>query len=115
MSAKKINLREPRLLKAVNDVMKNYIIEPVESDNKNEAIFHVSRKPPAKRKVAKDPYIVTIFKDWSANPTCTCPDATSRPDLNGYCKHTIGTMMKHDEYKCQLMEIFMLEENDGQK
>ena len=109
MSTNKIDLREPRLLKATNDVMKNYIIKAVESESDNEAKFQVSRKTPAKGKAAKEPYIVTIFKDWSQNPSCTCPDAISRPELNGYCKHTIGTMMKHEEYKCQLMEIFITE------
>lgn len=109
MSTNKIDLREPRLLKATNDVMKNYIIKAVESDSNNEAKFHVSRKTPVKGKAAKEPYIVTILKDWSQNPSCNCPDAISRPELNGYCKHTIGTMMKHEEYKCQLMEIFITE------
>lgn len=102
---KKVDLREPRMLKATNDVMRNYIIEVVESQNPNEAKFQVSRK----NRGGKDFYIVVITKDWSANPTCTCPDATSRPELNGYCKHTIGTMMLHEEYKFQLMELFIME------
>ena len=63
MSVNKIDLREPRLLKATNDVMKNYIIKAVESESDNEAKFQVSRKTPAKGKAAKEPYIVTIFKE----------------------------------------------------
>lgn len=105
MSTKKVDLREPRMIRATNDVMKNYRVEALESQNPNEAKFHVSRK----NRGTKDPYLVVIIKDWSANPTCTCPDATSRPELNGYCKHTIATMMMNEDYKFQLMELFIME------
>lgn len=54
-------------------------------------------------------YTVRVDEEWGAEPACTCPDAVNlAPEKNkGYCKHIIAVLMKHDELRCQLLEMFL--------
>ncbi len=50
------------------------------------------------------PYIVSVDVDWQQVPTCTCPDHRRS---GGFCKHVIGVLLKTDELRCQLLELFL--------
>lgn len=52
------------------------------------------------------PYEVTALPDWSAAPTCTCPDH-QRTDTKGYCKHIIAVLLRDPALHCQLLELFL--------
>ena len=52
------------------------------------------------------PYEVTALPDWSAAPTCTCPDHL-RKETRGYCKHIIAVLLREPALHCQLLELFL--------
>ena len=101
------NIRDPRFLKAVQDVGLNYKILKIVDDGIHMK-FHVSRKTDVSYR-QRDPYLVSIRIDWSENPSCTCPDSMHRLSVKGFCKHVIGVMMGEPALKHQLIDLFLPE------
>jgi len=51
-------------------------------------------------------YVVTASRTWAHPPRCSCPDA-QRADVNGYCKHTLAVLTRHEDLQCQLLEVYL--------
>ncbi len=54
-------------------------------------------------------YVVRVHPEWLERPSCSCPDAAQRAKeyTRGYCKHVIGVLLSNEEFRCQLLEVFL--------
>lgn len=99
--------RETRISRAFREVVPHYLITtgggPKSPSGK--AVFQVQGKPGSPK--AGSNYTVTLARDWGAEPSCTCPDSARRTSLGGYCKHVIAVLLTHEEFRCQLLELFL--------
>ena len=82
MSDIQLAARELRMLRAANDVLKNYRFE---TNDAGEVEVTGGSKP----------YTVTVRPDWSERPHCTCPDH-KRTSHGGFCKHVIAVLLRDD-------------------
>ena len=90
--------RDVRVLRAARDVLTKYRISPrpVAGTEPSLRVFNVEG--------GSAPYIVSVDADWQQSPTCTCPDHRRS---EGFCKHVIGVLLKNDELRCQLLELYL--------
>jgi uncharacterized Zn finger protein len=95
-----LEARDARFLRAARDVLKRYRIT-AKRPKDGVAPFEVIG--------GEEPYTVVVHPEWTAAPTCTCPDAQRRAKDHtaGYCKHIIAVLLSHEELKCQLLELFL--------
>ena len=97
-----LRARDLRFLRAASEVLKRYRFHSGEAAEKDKPIcFEVSG--------GQEDYVVTVHPRWSANPTCTCPDASrlAREQNAGYCKHIIAVLLREKELQHQLLEILL--------
>lgn len=95
-----VRARDQRILRAARQVLKDYTIQPtVESEL--QAHFELSG--------GDSDYTVSVWKDWSGPPSCSCPDAAhrARDQTGGFCKHIIAVVMKEEELQCQLLDLLL--------
>lgn len=52
---------------------------------------------------------VTILKDWSSEPFCTCVDSLWNIDTDAgpFCKHLLAILMKFEHLHCQLLDVVL--------
>ncbi len=94
-----VTARDQRYLRAAEDVIRRYTLDRAEDDD-GVAVFTING--------GTRPYTVQVFPDWSATPTCTCPDAVHRAELTGgFCKHVIAVPLKHDDLRYQLLDVML--------
>jgi uncharacterized Zn finger protein len=93
MSTYTLGDRDRRMLRAANSVLKDYQFTSID-----RLRTRVSG--------GTTPYEVTAHPDWSARPSCTCPDHQGAAAA-GYCKHIIAVLMRDRELQCQLLELFL--------
>jgi hypothetical protein len=94
--------RDLRCRRAAVQVLRDYRIRPVQAGIER-LVFEV-------RKSEQTAYQVTVQRDWSVPPSCTCPDAEHRLQgvRNGsWCKHVIAVLMSRDELRGQLLDLFL--------
>lgn len=93
--------RDMRMIRAARDVSTRYSISRQPGLTNSKAWFDI--------RGGLKPYIVGIHPDWKERPTCTCPDAEKRALTRngGFCKHIIAVLLKEQEFKCQLLELFL--------
>jgi hypothetical protein len=97
--------RETRISRAHREVVPNYTIAEAPSSDTSRACFTVASKHAGK---SSSRYLVTLSREWSRPPSCTCPDSIQRSAvLGGYCKHVIAVLLTSGEYRCQLLELFL--------
>jgi hypothetical protein len=98
MASMNVAARDVRVLRAARDVLTKYRItrRSVAGADPNLRVFNVEG--------GGAPYIVSVDVDWQQAPTCTCPDHRRS---GGFCKHAIGVLLKDDELRCQLLELFL--------
>ena len=99
--------RETRISRAFREVVPHYTIEAAAGTRSaaGKAVFHVRGKPGGAK--AGSDYTVSLARDWAAEPGCTCPDSARRASVGGYCKHVIAVLLTHEEFRCQLLELFL--------
>ena len=92
--------RDLGFLRGAGDVLSNYELKRTDLDDEVTEV---------KVGLGKRSYTVRLLRDWSAPPTCTCPDsargAASKRKL--YCKHTIAVALRWDEFRCQLLDLMI--------
>lgn len=97
-----VQARDLRMGRATRDVLPEYRIEPVKV-REDEMVFQVE-------KPAGEAYTVSVWRTWSAPPTCTCPDA-ARVQVPGkpaaWCKHVLAVLMSRDELRGQLLDLYL--------
>ena len=95
-----LRARDQRIGRAARQVLKAYTIEPT-GEAGGQAHFEISG--------GDSDYTVSVWKDWSAPPGCSCPDAAhwARDRNGGFCKHIIAVLMKEEELQCQLLDLLL--------
>ena len=91
--------RDLRMLRGA-DVLSAYQLTRVDVDDiTTEVTVHRGKRT----------YTVNVARDWSRAPTCTCPDSTRGRgrQQNLYCKHTVATLMRWEEFRCQLLDVMI--------
>jgi hypothetical protein len=85
--------RDARLLRAAQDVLHRY---------------HFVALGPGQLRVegGARAYDVQIGLDGEAAPRCSCPD-NQRPEVGGFCKHTIAVLIREPSQHWQLLELFL--------
>lgn len=94
--------RDRRMLRAARQVLKAYSLEraPIDPDSPQLARVAVVMK--------RRSYEVVLHTDWSAPPTCSCPDAThGAAATGGFCKHSIAACLRWDDLRCQLLDLLI--------
>ena len=96
-----LKARDDRFLRAAESVLRKYTITRRRKLEDGFVVFDVTG--------GTDDYVVRIHPEWRAAPECTCPDAgnRARESARGYCKHVIGVLLKNEEFRCQLLEVFL--------
>jgi len=97
-----VQARHRRFLRAAGEVLKRYEIKRLEErDPEGALVFSV--------RGGTRPYEVRVHPDWSARPSCTCPDASDGDwALNGgFCKHIIAVLLDNDELGFQLLDVLL--------
>ncbi len=96
-----LKARDDRFLRAAATVLKNYTIVRRRMTERGWVVFDVQG--------GTEDYVVKIHPEWHGQPQCSCPDAAqrARDDTRGFCKHIIATLLKHDEFRGQLLEVFL--------
>ncbi len=90
------SVRERRLVKVDDQVLRHYRFARLDADD----TVRVSVSGGAA------PYEVTASRTWAHPPTCSCPDA-QRPEVRGYCKHTLAVLTLNEDLACQLLEVYL--------
>lgn len=85
--------RESRLMRATREVLEGYEFEAID-ENTTRLVGGGS------------PWEVTIDPVWKDAPQCTCPDHAKARN-RGYCKHVIAVLLRSDEHRGQLLELFL--------
>lgn len=94
--------RDRRMLRAARHVLKSYSLEraPIDPDAPGLARVAVVMQ--------RRSYNVVLHTDWSAPPTCTCPDAShGATATGGFCKHSIAACLRWDDLRCQLLDLLI--------
>ncbi len=93
--------RDMRMVRAAGDVTKKYSISRSNNAESNKVWFEI--------KGGTKPYVVGIHPEWKDRPNCSCPDAAQRAltQNGGFCKHIIAVLLKEQDFKCQLLELFL--------
>lgn len=96
-----LKARDDRFLRAAAIVLKEYTITRRPALEDGWVVFDIQGG-------TKD-YVVKVHPEWRGQPQCSCPDAAqrARDDTRGYCKHIIATLLKHEEFRGQLLEVFL--------
>ncbi len=96
-----IYARDMRMVRAAGDVAKRYTISRNNDTKSNKVWFAIEG--------GTKPYAVGIHPEWKDRPSCSCPDAAQRALIQngGFCKHIIAVLLKEQEFKCQLLELFL--------
>lgn len=101
MDALNLKARDDRFLRAAETVLKKYRILRREEPEDGFVVFDVTG--------GMQNYVVRIHPEWLVNPQCSCPDASqhAKESTRGYCKHVIGVLLSNEEFRCQLLEVFL--------
>ncbi|HNS10235.1 MAG TPA: SWIM zinc finger domain-containing protein [Candidatus Ozemobacteraceae bacterium] len=93
--------RDLRMIRAAGSVSGKYQIRRRQTPGSATAVFDVSG--------GTKPYEVTVNPGWQCCPTCTCPDASNRAQEQngGFCKHIIAVLLQNEEFRHQLLELFL--------
>lgn len=96
-----LRARDDRFFRAAESVLKEYTITRRALPEGGLAVFDIAGGTQA--------YVVKIHPEWLVQPQCSCPDASRRAKehARGYCKHIIGVMLSHEEFRYQLLEVFL--------
>ncbi len=96
-----IEVRGMRFLRAVREVLASYQIVRGTAGKRGGIPFDV--------RGGTEPYSVMVQPDWSAPPTCTCPDAHrgAKRHNDGYCKHIVAILLTNEDLRGQLLELFL--------
>lgn len=92
----KSSARDTRLARVDREVLKRYRFSRSEADGvvKVEVVG------------GQLPYTVSVHSAWAVGPSCTCPDA-ARPEVAGYCKHTLAVLSRESDLAYQLLEVYL--------
>jgi len=93
--------RDDRFFRAAYSVLKNYKITRRKKQKNGLVVFDIVG--------GSQDYEVIVHPEWLQNPHCSCPDAAQRAKLNtrGYCKHIISVLLSNEEFRYQLLEVFL--------
>ena len=96
-----LKARDDRFFRAAESVLKTYKITRRKTQKKDFVIFDITG--------GTHDYEVRVHPQWLHKPHCTCPDAAQRAKLNtrGYCKHIIAVLLSNEEFRYQLLEVFL--------
>ncbi len=96
-----LKARDDRFFRAAESVLKKYKITRRKQSEDGLVVFDISG--------GTQDYVVKVDPEWRSAPSCTCPDAAQRAkeDVRGYCKHIIAVLLRHEEFRCQLLEAFL--------
>ncbi len=93
--------RDLRMIRAAGSVSGKYHIRRRQTSEAETAVFDVTG--------GTKPYEVAVNPGWQCRPTCTCPDASRRAQEQngGFCKHIIAVLLQNQEFRHQLIELFL--------
>lgn len=93
--------RDDRFFRAATSVLKDYKIVRRQSMEDDLIVFDI--------RGGTSEYIVKIHPEWGCAPLCSCPDASqwAKDHARGYCKHIIAVLLSNQEFRCQLLEVFL--------
>lgn len=96
-----LRARDDRFFRAAESVLKEYTITQRVAPEGGFAVFDIAG--------GTQDYVVKIHPEWLIQPQCSCPDASrhAKENARGYCKHIIGVLLSHEEFRCQLLEAFL--------
>ncbi|NMA42774.1 MAG: SWIM zinc finger family protein [Oligosphaeraceae bacterium] len=96
-----LRARDDRFFRAAESVLKTYKITRRKKQEAGTVIFDITG--------GTQDYVVGVHPEWLHNPQCSCPDAAKRAkdSTRGYCKHIIAVLLSNDEFRCQLLEVFL--------
>lgn len=98
-----IQARDQRMGRATREVSRSYSMTRLAEEESGEVRFQVSGRQ-------DNAYDVSVWRDWSKGPTCTCPDF-QRIQRQGHndlmCKHILAVLLKNPEFRGQLLDLFL--------
>lgn len=96
-------LRATRLSRGARDVLKHYALTRAQAPASDRTLVRVGVT-----KSRKTRYVVILRSDWSAPPSCDCPDHEQRSrELRGFCKHVVAVCLTYEDLRCQLLDLLL--------
>jgi hypothetical protein len=96
-------LRDARILRAVQDVVKGYALTEVAGEAGGRRTFRLARG-------REHSYCVRVDPTWRTRPACDCPDAVERLAAEQdvvFCKHVVAVLLQTEDLRHQLIDLFL--------